>query len=504
MLLLDVDMAIDAAQASFGSAHSLYDYDLVLWDPHRSLQPYLKRGWGTGSYNGLALLSEEQSPRLRRDLARRTNNFDEFLKLGRTLVVFLPGDLRVYIDSGERTHSGTGRNRQTTNIVKPLNIMEALPTRPVRAAALGDAMQPAHSSIGPLYRQTSDYWCYASVFDEAEHLRPLLRVSGTNKLAAAQTDHKGGTIILLPILLTGTPDEDDEDEDDYEGDEEEQSEDAEAGDAVAAPAEAVADASSNDELDAETIDKMVLDWLIAFTSSEEVVWPDWADEYRFKTEVDRAPEIAQRQADIAKLQAELDTLNSEQETDQRWKLLVAGTGTPFEVAAATALTQLGFDLQPTVPGRTDLRGSRGDTSVVVETKGVTKSAAESHCAQLEKWVAEDLEAGRESKGILIINAYLNDPPLERTQPTFPDQMRRYAEMRNHCLASGLQLLNLARTALAEPERTGELADLLLHTTGLIEGWDDPAAVFSETPAPPRRPRKRTSGGLKPAGDKKDG
>jgi hypothetical protein len=26
---------------------------------------------------------------------------------------------------------------------------------------------------------------------------------------------------------------------------------------------------------------------------------------------------------------------------------------------------------------------------VVETKGVTKSAAESHCAQLEKWVAED-------------------------------------------------------------------------------------------------------------------
>jgi hypothetical protein len=109
----------------------------------------------------------------------------------------------------------------------------------------------------------------------------------------------------------------------------------------------------------------------------------------------------------------------------------------------------------------DLRGFRGDTSVVVETKGVTKSAAESHCAQLKKWVAEDLEAGRKSKGILIINAFLNDPPLARTQPTFPDQMRRYAEMRNHCLASGLQLLNLARTTLAEPKRADELANLLL-------------------------------------------
>jgi hypothetical protein len=275
-------MAIDAAQASFGSTHSLYDYDLVLWDPRRSLQPYLKRGWGAGSWNGLTLLSEEQSPRLRRDLARRTNDFDEFIKLGRTFVVFLPGDLRVYIDSGERTHSGTGRNRQTTNVVKLLNIMDALPTRPARAATLGDAMQPAHSSIGPLYRQTADYWCYASVFDEAEDLRPLLRVSGTTKLAAAHTDHEGGTIILLPILLTGTPDEDDEDEDDYEHDEEDQSEDAEAGDATAPPAEAAADASSNDELDPETVDKMLLEWLIRFTSSEEVVWPDWADEYRLR------------------------------------------------------------------------------------------------------------------------------------------------------------------------------------------------------------------------------
>ncbi|OBK90564.1 hypothetical protein [Mycolicibacter sinensis] len=498
-------MAIDAAQASFGSMDSLYDYDLVLWDPHRSLQPYLERGWGAGAYNGLPLLSERQSPRLRRDLARRTNDFDEFLKLGRTLVVFLPGDLRVYIDSGERTHSGTGRNRQTTNIVKPLNIMEALPTRPARAAALGDAMEPAHSSIGPLYRQTSDYWCYASVFDEAEELRPLLRVTGTAKLAAAQTEHQDGTIILLPILLTGTPDEDDQEEDDYEYGEEGQSEDVEAGGATAAPAETVADAPSNDQLDSETVDKMVFDWLTAFTSSEEVVWPDWADEYRFKSEADRAQEIAQRQADIAKLQAEVDMLNSEQETDQRWKLLVVGTGTPFEEAVATALTQLGFDLRPTVPGRTDIRGSRGNTSVVVETKGVRKSAAESHCAQLEKWVAEDLEVGRKSKGILIINAYLGDPPLERTQLAFPDQMRRYAEMRNHCLASGLQLLNLARTALAEPERTGELADLLVNTTGVIEGWDDPAAVFSETPAPPRRrARKRTSTGAEPSGDQKDG
>lgn len=237
------------------------------------------------------------------------------------------------------------------------------------------------------------------------------------------------------------------------------------------------------------------------------MWPDWLAEYRFQSEVDRGPEIAQRQEAIAQLQAELDKLNAEQEADRRWKLLVVGTGTPFEEAAAGALTQLGFELQPTIPGRTDLRGSRGNATIVAETKGLTKSAAESHCAQLEKWIAEDLEAGRRSKGILIVNAHLNEAPLRRTNPTFPDQMLRYAEMRNHCLVSGMQLLTIARTALAEPERTGELSDLLLTTTGFIKGFDDPTTIFSETPTPvplPRRSRTRASGDTMPSDDKKDG
>lgn len=45
-------MAVDAPRAAFNSTHSLYDYDLVLWDPSRSLKPYLTRGYGAGSYNG--------------------------------------------------------------------------------------------------------------------------------------------------------------------------------------------------------------------------------------------------------------------------------------------------------------------------------------------------------------------------------------------------------------------------------------------------------------------
>jgi hypothetical protein len=66
--------------------------------------------------------------------------------------------------------------------------------------------------------------------------------------------------------------------------------------------------------------------------------------------------------------------------------------------------------------------------------------------------------------VVIINAWLNKPPLQRTQPAFPVQMRRYAEQRNHCLMTGQQLLNLVRTALAEPGHADDLASLLNTTT----------------------------------------
>lgn len=316
----------------------------------------------------------------------------------------------------------------------------------------------------------------------------------------------GGQIVLLPFLHTGSPDEDEEEEDyDYVYEEVEDEADApkDREDGDDAPPDAdeadlvldVDEKGADDGIDADTVDAMVVEWVLALSNSKEIVWPEWADAYKFQTELDRQAEIAERAAAIAELQVQFDELNDAQQADQQWKLLVVGTGTPFEEAVAAGLTQLGFELEPTVPGRTDLRGTYDNISVVVETKGVTKSAAESHCAQLEKWVAEDLEAGRKSKGILVINAWLGLPPLERNQVAFPPQMRPYAELRNHSLVSGLQLLNLVRVALAHPERKDELARLLLDTAGALPGWENPRDAFAQTPPPPKktaRARKATA------------
>ncbi|MEO9330376.1 hypothetical protein [Gordonia aurantiaca] len=479
ILLLDCNMEIDAARARFDSTHSLYDYDMVIWDPHSSMQAFRT----SGSYGGLPRISDHDSPSLRQAIARRRNDFEEFLKLGRTLVVFLPGDARVYVDSGERQYSGTGRNRHTTTIVTRCDILDSLPKRPKRWAALGDEMEPADSSIGPLYRQTSEWWCYACIIECPEDFRPLLRIKGTPKVTAACTAYLQGDIVFLPVLVTGAVEDDDDDVDDISG-----SRVASAGYDSVDEVDSLEEDAGGDEIesDSSAVDRMVLDWLLSFCRSDEIVWPDWVGHYLFRSEVQRSRKLDELRLEMARIQAEMDGLEVALESDQQWKLLVAGSGTLLEEAVARALTAIGFKLQPTIPGRTDVRGEYGEIAIVVETKGVTKSAAESHCAQLEKWVAEELELGRTAKGILVINSYRDQPPLARTKPTFPDQMRRYAEMREHCLVSGLQLLIMARTALAEPERCGEIADVLLTTVGVIDGWDDLNDIFEELPPSRRR------------------
>lgn len=477
VLLLDAGMAIDdAVEAEFSSTVSMFEFDIVIWDPLQSIATYKtldEYTFQARSFEGRRWLSSHDSAQIKRDVARRKSEIVDFLKLGRTLVVFLPGDLTVAVETGEKRYSGTGRNQKTTNILTDFDILDALPVLLHTQFATGIDMQPVDSSIGPLYRDTVDYWQYGRIIDADPPFHPLLRVAGTTKVVAAEVEYEASSIIFLPLLWTDEDEQPDHADDDEGG-------------------------SAQVEIEGPSpgavVDNLVVRWLIERTTSEDITWPEWTDHYRFQTEVDRAPSIEELAARAAEIQAQLDDLSAEADADRKWKLLVTGTGTPFELAVADALQILGFQLLPVMPGRTDIRGSRNDVPIVVETKGVTKSAAESNCAQLEKWVAEEVEACRKPKGILVINAWLKDPPRARASAVFPPQMRPYAEMRDHCLISGLQLLNIARTAMREPTRREELAALLLNTTGVVEGWDDPAEIFDEMPEPtkkrtPRREQK---------------
>ena len=103
-MLLDCGFELKGADShSFNSSVSVFDYDIVIWDPHASLNGYELNPYGS-LYKGRPRLSEAGSVRYVTDILRRKKEFMEFLALGRTLAVFLPGTSSAYYDTGRREY----------------------------------------------------------------------------------------------------------------------------------------------------------------------------------------------------------------------------------------------------------------------------------------------------------------------------------------------------------------------------------------------------------------
>lgn len=112
-------------------------------------------------------------------------------------------------------------------------------------------------------------------------------------------------------------------------------------------------------------------------------------------------------------------------------------------------------------------------------KGLGKSAAEKHAAQLEKWVASIMEDGEQVKGILVANTWRDVPLAERTAESFPSQMLPYAKSRGHCLITGLQLFVILDEVEKDPSRASYWRQKILGTAGVLGGCDDRRAAITE-------------------------
>ncbi|XMB67056.1 hypothetical protein RI065_00695 [Mycoplasmatota bacterium zrk1] len=102
---------------------------------------------------------------------------------------------------------------------------------------------------------------------------------------------------------------------------------------------------------------------------------------------------------------------------------------------------------------------------------MTKSAAESDCAQLEKWKMEGMEElGYEPKGVLIVNAFAEKDISER-QEYFPNQMLQFATKKEHCLLSSEVLLYIYEEYKNQEITTEEVYKSLFQKVGVYERED---------------------------------
>ena len=466
ILALDTTLNLPGVDTDeFRSTRSLYEYDVVFWDPARTLSTYRT----SIPYGGLPRIADHESPRFSSDIVRRNKEINGFLELGRTFVVFLAPPQEAYYATGETKSSGTGRNQKVTTIVKKFDILDTIPVPFTLEAAHGSTIEPTDDGFRSAWRADKEAWHYRSILSDNPG-KVIAKIQGTEKAVGAVVKTKHGGILLLlpefyPIL--------EESEEEPEG----------AGSAPSAEHEEKPNNvdQTKGEPPKDPALEALFEWIRGMRGGKEEALPGWADGYKFTEEIGIENELSQLEAQLQKIQEGIDSAKSRKATLNQWKLLFTGTGTALEEQAKEAFQILGFEVEDGPTGRSDLRLKRNGETAVVEVKGVGKSAAEKNAAQLEKWLSEERLDGTENpKGILLANTWRSLPLDQRTEPSFPNQMLAFSTAREHCLITGIQLLAMARHCLADPSKKDEIAESLMRTIGPMPNWSDLDEIFANT------------------------
>jgi hypothetical protein len=411
--------------ARFGSDVSFLSYDVVILDFTAAFREYTASYLSQEPYGGEALLDEKGSTQLRKDFDRRRAEILEMLGLGRSVVVLICGPQTCYVQDSEDFLD-----------LEPekVDLLSVLPVEVDTEEGSGSRIEfLGHEAFAILWDAYGDQLCHRGYFVE-EMGTPVFRIKGTDKAIGAYVKHGKGNMIFLPSLK-------------------EESQDQETKERFFCCIAEVVETMNAEE--------------------DSFALPSWSSEYSLPDESASRLRLSELERERTELDAKIQEQAMAISKLEEWKLLFTSTGEALERQVRKTFQELGFDIEDTESGRSDLAMKYGDRIAVVEVKGVTGSAAEKHAAQLEKWVSEYYAStGKEPKGILVVNAFRHIPLQNRDETVFPDQMLPYCEQREHCLLTGLQLLDLYLACMDEPSEADDIINTIFETKGVFCGYDD--------------------------------
>lgn len=425
-------------ECDFDSGISFLDYDAVIIDTQSIVDRY---NYSPGlSFNGKSCLALDDSLRLKEDFAKTKAQIVEFLKQGRIVFVLLEDNTDCFVHTGRKKVTGTGKSAQTTSFVEKFDFLSFLPislsATMVRGEKFDMVCPPPYSSF---FQTTRNLFYYAGYFS-ADKKTPLLTIAGCDKVISAVFECEKGKIVILPHPC---------DMDNYETEEEWM----ECG-------------------------KAYLDALFELSQAllsggDEFVLPLWTNCIKVLNEQDEEIKLEKDKLRLQKIEEAIQKRKESIKRIARKKLLLAASGIQLEEVVKETLQEIGFTLHDAEPGRSDIVASYGGVDVVAEIKGVSKSAAERHAAQLEKWASQFMEEkGHAPKAILFVNGYCNTSLAARTEEVFPDQMLKYCKARKHALITTSQLLCLYIEIKNNPSCAKERIEELLSCSGRYQRYLD--------------------------------
>lgn len=201
--------------------------------------------------------------------------------------------------------------------------------------------------------------------------------------------------------------------------------------------------------------------------------PEWCQKYSF-ADLERMRDelrdlndvIRQTQEKIEKVEGRIRSMEGLKNS------LLAADGDDLYNACSKVFEQLGWKVKPATGAKNEfwLMEDDSTTSIVriIRTPSRPKSADVAQLA--ESIIAYWGEHEEEPKGVLLASTYANRPPVERTEEDYTDAIAEFAQKKNLCLITSLQLLSIYRDLEGGSATAKDLKEQILSTSGRLQGF----------------------------------
>ena len=450
----------DAKHINLKSKDSLLDYDIVIIDP----SIYNFYFYNDEYYQGKPCLDDSDSFSLKEHLEHWRREILEAIRACKNVFIMLNQKQEVFVATGTKSYSGTGRNRHTTRQVGLISNYQIVPEGISVTNSNGSSM----SLIAAKDNILSHYWSAVGdmskfkVLLDNQGLKPIIKTKTGEKTVGGILRYKNaeGNLFLLPYI--------DFELDEYTYENEEEGEIYWTDKAIALGKKFVSAICA--------IDKAIK------SSGELSAKPDWLTQNKYVL-----PKEEKIRSKLINIESKIDGLQKKKENYKQeildesvLKRLLYENGKPLEGAIRVALELMGFTVS-------HFEDSESEFDVVFESKeGRLIGEAEGKdnkalnidkLRQLEMNIHEDFardDIEQMAKGALIGNAYRLKEPEERGD-FFTTKCLTAASRSGTALISTVDLFYVAKYLSGKINKTfaKKCRLSIIETTGVVKFLDIP-------------------------------
>ena len=414
------------------SDRSLLDFDSVIVNPERFFETYKPEGWT----NDISKLNWDDSRRIIYRFSKVRKRLEELLQQGKNIYVIVGHTNKCYRYTGTFSDKLDKFAQRIPNI-EVFNLYSFLPVEVSLEPMTGNCFELVDLKFKDFFSSQNSVMEYHSVIN-VDKGKPFLKIKGTEKVVGTVVPHLNGKIVLLPYLCQN----------------------------------AFVRSNYGDVLRQDFFNA-IYDLDNSWAPKDVVEYPEWIDDYNILTEDADIEELNNLRNEKAELQKRIEKQEQRLEIIKKYKGLFTSTGKQLENITKEIFEKIGFQIFPSESNRTDIIAKYNDIDIVMEIKGLTKSATETYATQLVKWAMTFKEKENQTpKSILVANAFREIPLAQRTEATFPNQMLEFSISQKQCLISTTQLLCLFIEVTEHPECKDARINELLTTVGVYQRYSD--------------------------------